>query len=105
MKHLKRLLGILLAICLLLGTAAAAAVEDVPLLAQETDAVPEANGYIVKLRNDGTRARLQADETLEPIAHASSYYTAKTLDELKPYLDAGLVESLDANVRVELLAR
>ena len=101
MKHLKRLLGILLAICLLLGTAAAVSVEDVPLLS-EANSAPETNGFIVKLRSDGTRMHLQANDTLEPIAHAASYYTAKTLDELKPYMEAGLVESLDANVRVEL---
>ena len=102
MKHLKRLLGLILAICMLLGTAAAVSVEDVPLLGKTADAVPASNGFIVKLRNDGRRAHLQAEEALEPIAHAADYFTAQTIEEVAPLLEAGLVESLDENVRVEL---
>lgn len=103
MKHLKKLAGIILAISLLLGTAAAVPVEDITLLQEETT-VSEHNGYIVKLRRDGSRMRLQsADDTLEPIAYAADYYVAQTIEEVLPYLEADMVESLDANVRVELL--
>ena len=106
MKHLKRLLGAFLAICLLLGCASfafAAEVEDVPLLSQLQEPAAEHDGYIVKLREPKNRMRLQsADPALQPIAYADSYYTVQTLDELRPYLEAGLVESLDANVKMEL---
>ena len=64
MKHLKRLLGILLAICLLLGTVAAVSVEDVQPLPQETASASASNGFVVKLREDGTRAQLQANDAL-----------------------------------------
>lgn len=103
MKHLKQLVGAILAISLLLGTAAAVPVADVSVLREEA-AVSEQNGYIVKLRRDGSRMRLQtADDALEPIAYAADYYVAQTIEELRPYLEADLVESLDANVRMELL--
>lgn len=106
MKHLKRLLGALLAACLLLSCAPfalAAEVEDVPLLAEAETADAEYSGYVVKLREQRNRMRLQSrDPALQPIAYAGSYYTVQTLDELRPYLEAGLVESLDANLKMEL---
>ena len=101
--NFKKLLALLLALSLLTGMAAATeAVEDVPLLSELTGTVPASNGYVVKLRSDVRRAQLQGNDALEPIAHAASYYTVQTLEELQPYLEAGLVESFDANVRVEL---
>ena len=77
MKHLKKLIGAFLATSLLLSTAAAVPVEDVSLLNEETT-VSEQGGYIVKLRRDGSRMRLQsADDNVLQISKRGHDFAAE----------------------------
>lgn len=62
----------------------------------------EQNGYVFRMKETAIMP-LRAAEGVRPVLYAQGYYTADSLEELQPFLDAGLVETAVPNAELELL--
>ncbi len=114
MKHIRRILALLLTAALLLGTAvfadspAQAETEDVfaeaQALADAADAAgTEYSGFIVKLRSGVMMQRAaESAEGLERVENAAGTYTAETLEQAAAFADAALIESIEPDYTVYL---
>ena len=114
MKHLKRILALLLTAALLLGTAAFAAspaqeraadvFDRARALADAADAAGAAySGFIVKLRSGVRMTRAaQNAEGIEPVEHSAQTYTAETLEQAEAFADAELIESVEPDYLIYL---
>ncbi len=93
MKMFKRMQALLLCVCMCAGLwcvpPAYAAAE------------PE-TGYLFKLRDD-VLMPLSADGAVVPVAYADGYYTAESMEQIQPYLDAGMIEFLAPDEELTLL--
>lgn len=61
-------------------------------------------GYIFLLKEDSPMLLCSQEEGVSPIPYADGYYTAQSLADLQPYLDAGLVELAAPNAPLELFS-
>jgi uncharacterized repeat protein (TIGR02543 family) len=61
-------------------------------------------GYIFLLKEDSPILLSSQEEGIAPIAYADGYYTAQSLADLQPYLDAGVVELAVPNAPLELFS-
>lgn len=62
----------------------------------------EETGYLFRMKETAIMP-LNAAEGVQPVPYADGYYTADSLEDLQPYLDAGLVEMAVPDAQLELL--
>lgn len=62
----------------------------------------EDTGYLFRMKETAVMP-LSAAEEIQPVPYAEGYYTVDSLEDLQPWLDAGLVETVVPDVELELL--